>query len=146
MYEGQLCFISLEEALDAYEFSFVAVPAQPAAGVVKGMERDAACLKELLQRYPGCRKEYEELEKAAAMGRKYEAELKSEVVRLGMLAGLGVDRKVLQAMADKMDQNELEALKEAYRRRAEERYPLNTQLEYGEKAMPREERDGAFLI
>ncbi len=35
LYDGDLCFFSLEEPLDAYEWSFVAVPAQPAAGVVK---------------------------------------------------------------------------------------------------------------
>ena len=34
-YGGQLCYATLEGAADAYEFSFVAVPAQPAAGVVK---------------------------------------------------------------------------------------------------------------
>ena len=34
-YGGQLCWADLEGAKDAYEFSFVAVPAQPAAGVVK---------------------------------------------------------------------------------------------------------------
>lgn len=35
VYDGKLCFFSLEEPQDAYEWSFVAVPAQPAAGVVK---------------------------------------------------------------------------------------------------------------
>ena len=146
VYDGQLCFVSLEEALDAYEFSFVAVPAQPAAGVVKGLEKGAGCLKELVQSYPGCRKELEQLEHDAAMGRRYEAELKAEVVRLGVLAGLGMERKMLQTMVDEMNHEELETLKAAYGRRAEERYPLKPQLEYGEKAMPREDRDGAFLI
>ena len=35
-YDGELCFGELCEPKDAYEFSFVAVPAQRAAGVVKG--------------------------------------------------------------------------------------------------------------
>lgn len=34
-YDGQLCYFKLEEPSDAYEVSFVAVPAQPAAGVIK---------------------------------------------------------------------------------------------------------------
>lgn len=34
-YEGQTCHIDLDGALDAYEVSLVAVPAQPAAGTVK---------------------------------------------------------------------------------------------------------------
>ena len=35
-YEGQMCHIDLDGAQDAYEVSLVPVPAQPAAGVVKG--------------------------------------------------------------------------------------------------------------
>lgn len=35
VYDGQLCYFSLEDPVDAYEWSFVAVPAQPGAGVVK---------------------------------------------------------------------------------------------------------------
>ncbi len=34
-YGGRLCFVKLEEPVDAYEWSFVAVPAQRAAGVTK---------------------------------------------------------------------------------------------------------------
>ena len=34
-YDGRLCFFNLEEPVDAYEWSFVAVPAQRKAGVVK---------------------------------------------------------------------------------------------------------------
>ncbi len=35
-YDGDICYAELSEATDAYEFSFVAVPAQRAAGIVKG--------------------------------------------------------------------------------------------------------------
>ena len=38
-YDGQLCFFNLEEPADAYEWSFVAVPAQRKAGVVKAMRQ-----------------------------------------------------------------------------------------------------------
>jgi len=34
-YDGKLCYRILSEPTDAYEFSFVAVPAQPAAGITK---------------------------------------------------------------------------------------------------------------
>lgn len=34
-YDGQLCVCELDEAVDAYEMSFVAVPSQPRAGVTK---------------------------------------------------------------------------------------------------------------
>ena len=36
-YDGQLCCAILKEPMDAYEFSFVAVPAQRNAGVLKAM-------------------------------------------------------------------------------------------------------------
>lgn len=34
-YDGKVCCVELDDAADAYEVSFVAVPAQPKAGVVK---------------------------------------------------------------------------------------------------------------
>ena len=36
-YDGQVCAVILKEPVDAYEFSFVAVPAQRQAGVMKGL-------------------------------------------------------------------------------------------------------------
>ena len=36
VYDGKTCVVELSEPTDAYEVSFVAVPAQPAAGVCKG--------------------------------------------------------------------------------------------------------------
>lgn len=39
-YEGKQCCRLLEEAMDAYEASFVAVPAQPLAGVTKGKQQE----------------------------------------------------------------------------------------------------------
>lgn len=40
-YDGKKCFLSLEDISDAYEWSFVAVPAQVGAGVTKGFEETA---------------------------------------------------------------------------------------------------------
>lgn len=37
-YEGKECYFSLEDAKDAYELSFVAVPAQSRAGIIKKFE------------------------------------------------------------------------------------------------------------
>lgn len=34
-YDGKLCYFTLEDPIDAYEWSFVAVPAQRAAGIIK---------------------------------------------------------------------------------------------------------------
>jgi hypothetical protein len=35
---SKICFVTLDGITDAYEFSFVAVPAQPAAGITKGLK------------------------------------------------------------------------------------------------------------
>lgn len=40
-YDGQICTHIIESCSDAYELSFVAVPAQPAAGTVKSAEDSA---------------------------------------------------------------------------------------------------------
>jgi hypothetical protein len=53
-YNGKLCWGELKGAGDAYEWSFVAVPAQPRAGVMKGL---APGLKELARERPGLRGE-----------------------------------------------------------------------------------------
>lgn len=37
-YGGKLCFFTLKDPADAYEWSFVSVPAQPAAGVTKSVK------------------------------------------------------------------------------------------------------------
>ncbi len=148
VYDGKLCYLSLEEASDAYEFSFVAVPAQPQAGVVKGCSgrREAACLKELVQGNAGCARELETLEHEAALGRKWISSLRADVVRLGGLADPKLDLVVLKAIAEKLEEGELQELKRAYEARAQERYPLTVQLGYGKEPERRPEEDGAFLI
>lgn len=38
-YDGKTCYVKLENPVDAYEFSFVAIPAQPEAGIQKAYEK-----------------------------------------------------------------------------------------------------------
>ena len=47
-YDGQTCAGVLEDPLDAYELSFVAVPAQPGAGVIQGAKDVKAAIGVLL--------------------------------------------------------------------------------------------------
>ena len=148
VYGGKLCYASLEGASDAYEFSFVAVPAQPRAGVVKGTGRKLplAGLRELALENPRCRLELEQLEEEALLGRKHLAALREEAVRLGLLAGVELERPALEALVDKLSPEELAALSKAWGQQAGGRYPLKTQLRYEEQSHPVQERDGAFLI
>ena len=143
---GQSCG---HKPVDAYEFSFVAVPAQPRAGVVKGLcptGEGAQTLRELAAGRDGCVRELEVLEREAALGRKWLSSLREEVVRLGTLADGSLDQNVLKQIADKLDAEELQALKGAYQARARERYPLPVQLEYAQKSEEEPREDGAFLI
>lgn len=130
-YDGRLCWVELEYATDAYEWSFVAVPAQRRAGVLKkGLGPDQA-----------------RLEQEAALGRKYLAGLRADVVRLGALAEPELHTGVLRAIAGRLEEGELLQLKRAYEARAARRYPLQTQLPYGGDSAPeRNERDNAFLV
>ena len=50
VYDGQLCFFNLEEPADAYEWSFVAVPAQRKAGVVKALRQPQEDQTQWIQR------------------------------------------------------------------------------------------------
>ena len=128
-YGGQLCWADLEGVGDAYEFSFVAVPAQPAAGVVKGARRGTSG----------------RLEEEAALGRKYLEDLRGEVVRLALLADRELDGRAMKSLAGKLSHQELEELRRSYARRAGERFPLRTQLSYETKHVPFDEENRAFL-
>lgn len=39
-YDGKTCYVKLENPIDAYEYSFVAIPAQPEAGVTKAYDKE----------------------------------------------------------------------------------------------------------
>ena len=125
-YDGALCCAILKEPMDAYEFSFVAVPAQPNAGVLKGFGRQK-CLKELAEEF-GVQGEYRALFKMAELGREYEKQLRDEVVRLCLMLDLGVTEPVLRVITEKIGAEELANLKTALQKRMEESLPVMKQL------------------
>ena len=126
-YDGQVCCAILKEPMDAYEFSFVAVPAQREAGVLKGYGWKTACLKELADAN-GAQEEYRQLYKLAQLGRKYEKQLQDDVVRLCLGIGLGVEEPVLRTLAQKAGAEELLRLKAALEQRMAEMMPMQSQL------------------
>lgn len=141
-YDGQVCAVILKEPVDAYEFSFVAVPAQREAGVMKGMGT-AVSLKELAAEN-GAQAEYRALTKEAELGRRYRKDLEDGVVRLGLALELGVSEPVLRSLAQTAGAEELLALKDALQGRLDESLPMVSQL-LGVKGKP-EEIESGFLI
>ena len=125
-YDGELCCAILRDPVDAYEFSFVAVPAQRSAGVLKGMGRRAT-LKELADEF-GVQEEYRNLWKQAKLGQQYQKQLSNEVVRLVLMLGLKLEEPVLRSAAEKLGGAELVELRDALRERAAEKYPIQLQL------------------
>ena len=127
-YDGQLCTGILLGATDAYEWSFVAVPAQKKAGVVK-----RAKLRE-------------KLEREAEIGRTYLERLRGEVVRLACLVQPEADRDLMERVARRLDWEELDGLKKLYQAQADRRFIPQSQLWQGEDRPEDRRGDSAFLI
>lgn len=126
-YDGQLCCAILKEPMDAYEFSFVAVPAQPEAGVLKGLGGGKVSLKDLADRF-GAQGEYRALYQQAQLGKQYEKQLCDDVVRLLLVLDLGVEKELLQSVAEKVSAEELMKLKAALEQKSRLLFPVQTQL------------------
>ena len=141
-YDGQLCCAILKEPMDAYEFSFVAVPAQRSAGVLKGMGRNR-CLKELADEF-GAQNEYRTLFKEAQLGRQYRKELEDSVVRLCLALELGADADTYRGVAKTSAAEDLMRLKAALENRLAESLPVVTQL--GGCGDLKDEVESGFLI
>lgn len=127
LYGGKLCHVILDEPTDAYEWSFVAVPAQRGAGVTKmagasaedgvtvlkeaqkGVSLNAAQVKSLQDRVG-------ELEKQAALGALYRDELEREIVRLGFLAAPAIPGEMLRKTVAGLEVSGLLELRDAYRK------------------------------
>ena len=113
-YGDKLCYALLEGAVDAYEWSFVAVPAQKGAGVIK--KYDAKENAEL-----------EALKKSAEIGRKYMTELRKEVLRLCLVCDKDF-HPALKNSVDSMDEDALIEMKNALEKKAEMMFPPLCQL------------------
>lgn len=147
-YGEKLCWTDLLGATDAYEWSFVAVPAQKKAGVMKGMKRGEKKmeLKEFIRENPEYAAMVETLEGEAETGRRYLASLRSEVTRLGGLAEPGMGTETLGKIVGKLTEDELGELKKAYGERLDGKYPVGPQLKYESGKTETCGKDGAFLI
>ena len=142
-YDGQLCCSILCEPMDAYEFSFVAVPAQPDAGVIKGLNGSLDSLKELAQAH-GLQGVYRQLHKQAQLGQQYRKELEDQVVRQFLCLDLGVQEPVIRGIVSKAGAEDLQQLRKTLQERVDEMYPAVSQLPVRGQAT--QEVESGFLI
>ena len=129
MYGDRLCYLELKEPKDAYEWSFVAVPAQPRAGVVKRFGTEGPELRVL--------------RKQAEMGQRYLASLRREVVRLAMLTDQSLNGTVFAKAVGRLDEQELLELKDAYEAQAAKKFPVPPQLR---RQAAKREDETVFLV
>lgn len=127
-YDGRRCTVILSEPVDAYEFSFVAVPAQREAGVVKAAQ-DA---------------ELKQLRKEAAYGRQYRKSLQNDVVRLGLVLDIGLTDGQWRELTKALPVESLLAVKETMGRKAAMLFPSAPQLTAPAEAA--DKADTAFII
>jgi len=142
-YDGVKCCAVLREPVDAYEFSFVAVPAQRDAGVLKAMGGRGKRLKDLAEEF-GVQGEYRALAEQAALGKRYRRELEDGVVRLGLSLELGAPEPVLRGIAAAAGTEDLLELKSALEERLAQTLPVTVQL--GRGGAREEGVESGFLI
>ena len=146
-YDGKLCLAVLAEPTDAYEFSFVAVPAQREAGVLKAMKGGKPMtLKELVERSGdgALQTALHTLEEDAAFGRAQRGEMEKEVVSLGLLLDFGASEAVLKKAAAALDGEALCAWRKEMREKVAELFPPQAQLPAAGSGQPAVE--AAYMI
>lgn len=103
-YDGKQCFLSLEDISDAYEWSFVAVPAQVGAGVTKRFEETAHEEAEVP----------EDIENKVSNGETDRGELEKSIRRaLAMRCPDGCAKQIFDRVCGMLDDSELEELGKA---------------------------------
>ncbi len=121
-YNGKLCFTILSDASDAYEFSFVAVPAQRLAGIKKSFsQKEDFNMHNIIKSINLCEEDMviskseakqlssyiEDLEDKAKLGEEYKRMLAKEVVSLFSKAFPDMDGSLFSSVTAVMTTKEL---------------------------------------
>jgi len=106
-YGSKLCFNMLENITDAYEWSFVAVPAQVNAGVTKKYNGDKYIDDDTLKSF---REEIQEKDEIISC--LYD-DLRKDITRLCYINGSEIYSKAFESAAEKMNIQELVSFKQA---------------------------------
>ena len=137
-YAGALCYATLDEVTDAYEWSFVAVPSQRAAGGIKSYtvgDRERGTVKEIWtsRDIDGLEKRVEELSELAGDGEYYREKLKKELFMWSRAVLPELSEEFLLGFTEKMSAKELFEFRNALGERMSELYPVKPQLWSGKE-------------
>lgn len=158
LYDGQRCHQVLYEPQDAYECSFVAVPAQRAAGVVKRFQGEAP--GDVVKRLEAAGEEGLSLTKAQAQallaqvkqwqeqarwGRSYRERLEGDVLKYSAILQPSLPRAVMESAVKGLSVEELSQMAQTYEKMAGEKLPLKPQLAPQQGRAPGED-NGEFRI
>ncbi len=140
-YGGKICHCILSDVTDAYEWSFVAIPAQMNAGVTKGYEtkfsdcvslikavKEGRCVRFTSEQANELTDYITQLEAEALDGRLFRKNLTDDAVKFALIAMPSLDGGTIRKMCDAAQTAELISIKEAFRQRAGEIIPLSPQL------------------
>lgn len=157
IYNSSLCYGELTNPTDAYEFSFVAVPAQTGAGVIKSFRKDRAMtdiLKSIdkneavtLTKEDSKRlKDYiEGLKKQAADGAFYRNSLISDVLKFSAISEPEISRGTMESVTKALSVEELCELRKVYKNKAQKKLPPVVQL-FPQKTETKSEKNTEFKI
>lgn len=162
--EKAVCHIVLDTARDAFEWSFVAVPAQPGAGVVKSLSKnkkvdekmDLKSIKKSLNTEQEkvvvsksaaafILNHISDLEKLAEVGALYVEEMKREVVKSCAITRPALKKSMLENILDKMDIEEIRAFKESFDTDLNDYFPTSAQIK-NVKSEYKKRKDSRFMI
>lgn len=121
MYGDKMCFITLDDASDAYEFSFVAVPAQRDAGVTKSFDTKEVNMENIIKSICDSDSDVtitksqakqlssyiDELRDEATLAEEYKNELGREVVSLFAKSFPNMDKSLFASITSVMTTKEL---------------------------------------
>ena len=141
-YSGRLCYVELSEPTDAYEWSFVAVPAQRGAGVTKSFDNEkyqAGNVIEIIKNADGAvslsasqveslkalAKRLEDFESDA---RAYRESLLSEIKKYAHILVPQVAGELVSGCVRNLGTDELKIFSESLKKQAQARFPAGTQL------------------
>ncbi len=138
-YGSTLCFYELSQVSDAYEWSFVAVPAQREAGVIKSYilsnGKDKENMKNIIKtlslgegitlKSEECKalaNYIERLEKRAMAAEDYREELCGEFKRLSAVSMPEISEKTIDKMADSLEISQLKEFCKVFTKKAQETF------------------------